>query len=104
MTSRVKSIVPKIGEPDIDESYIRQQDAVLLETLLIDWTMTAVNDGLALALSYMKEVEGWGGGVARYFTDWTAAGLPRPKLEETPGFFKVVLSGRRRRMCHRMSL
>ena len=90
MTSRVKSIVPKIGEPDIDESYIRQQDAVLLETLLIDWTMTAVNDGLALALSYMKEVEGWGGGVARYFTDWTAAGLPRPKLEETPGFFKVV--------------
>ena len=48
------------------------------------------NDGLALALSYMKEVEGWGGGVARYFTDWTAAGLPRPRLEETPGFFKVV--------------
>ena len=48
------------------------------------------NDGLALALSYMKEVEGWGGGVARYFTDWTSAGLPRPKLEETPGFFKVV--------------
>ena len=90
MTSRAKSIVPKIGEPDIDESYIRQRDAVLLETLLIDRTMTAVNDGLALALSYMKEVEGWGGGVARYFTDWTAAGLPRPRLEETPGFFKVV--------------
>lgn len=54
------------------------------------------NDGLALALSYMKEVEGWGGGVARYFTDWTAAGLPRPKLEETPGFFKVVFDRKRR--------
>ena len=54
------------------------------------------NDGLALALSYMKEVEGWGGGVARYFTDWTAAGLPRPKLEETPGFFKVVFDRKRK--------
>ena len=27
-----------MGEPDIDESYIRQQDAVVLETLLIDRT------------------------------------------------------------------
>ena len=54
------------------------------------------NDGLALALSYMKEVEGWGGGVARYFTDWTAAGLPRPKLEETPGFFKVVFERKKK--------
>ena len=45
MTISAKSIVPKIGEPDIDESYIRQRDAVLLETLLIDRTMTAVNDG-----------------------------------------------------------
>ena len=54
------------------------------------------NDGLALALCYMKEVEGWGGGVARYFTDWTAAGLPRPKLEETPGFFKVVFDRKKK--------
>ena len=54
------------------------------------------NDGLALALSYMKEVEGWGGGVARYFSDWTAAGLPRPKLEETPGFFKVVFDRKKK--------
>ena len=54
------------------------------------------NDGLALALSYMKEVEGWGGGVARYFSDWTAAGLPRPKLEETPGFFRVVFVRKKR--------
>ena len=29
MAIRPKSIVPIIGEPDIDESYIRQQDAVL---------------------------------------------------------------------------
>ena len=35
---RAKSIVPKVGEPDIDESYIRQQDVVVLETLLIDRT------------------------------------------------------------------
>ena len=28
--------------------------------------------------------------VFREVTDWTAADLPRPKLEETPGFFKVV--------------
>ena len=199
-----KSIVPKVGEPDIDESYIRQQDVVVLEMLLIDRTMTARNggspvnikwavddyakeypdgtgygceeqiaidaisggdgkdlkvvtprvkkrkeeqerrtaqkaevftpswicneqnnlvdeawfdrkdklfnkpkqaehgyskirnDGLAQALSYMKEVEGWGGGVARYFSDWTAAGLPRPKLEETPGFFKVIFDRKKK--------
>ena len=103
MATRPKSIVPIIGEPDIDESYIRQQDSVLLATLLIDRTMTAEhgyskirNDGLALALSYMKEVEGWGGGVARYFSDWTAAGLPRPRLEETPGFFKVVFDRKKK--------
>ena len=45
MATRPKSIVPKVGEPDIDESYIRQQDAVLLKTLLIDRTMTALNGG-----------------------------------------------------------
>ena len=45
MTISAKSIVPKSGEPDIDESYIRQCDAVLLETLLIDRTMTAENGG-----------------------------------------------------------
>ena len=60
MATRPKSIVPIIGESDIGESYIRQQDSVLLATLLIDRTMTAEhgyskirNDGLALALSYM---------------------------------------------------
>ena len=26
---RPKSIMPKVGEPDIDESYIRQQDVIL---------------------------------------------------------------------------
>ena len=119
MAIRPKSIVPIVGEPDIDESYIRQQDVVLLKTLLIDDDRLEItspgglvrdmtieqaehgyskirNDGLALALSYMKEVEGWGGGVARYFTDWTAAGLPRPKLEETPDFFKVVFDRKKR--------
>ena len=30
------------------------------------------------------------------FTDWTAAGLPRPKLEETPGFFKVVFDRKKK--------
>ena len=43
MTIGVKSIEPIVGELDIDESYIRQCDALLLETLLIDWTMTAEN-------------------------------------------------------------
>ena len=33
MVTRPKSIVPIIGEPDIDESYIRQQDAVQAEKL-----------------------------------------------------------------------
>ena len=47
-----KSTVPICGEPDIDESYIRQCDSVVLRTL--------------------------------------QASLPRPKLEETPGFFMVV--------------
>ena len=45
MAMRPKSIVPIIGEPDIDESYIRQQDVSLLKTLLIDRTMTAQNGG-----------------------------------------------------------
>ena len=33
---------------------------------------------------------------ARYFSDWTAAGLPRPRLEETPGFFKVVFERKKK--------
>ena len=39
MATRPESIVPIIGEPGIDESYIRQQDATVLETLLIDRTI-----------------------------------------------------------------
>lgn len=50
--TRFRPLEPIMGEPGIDESYIRQQDAVVLRTL--------------------------------------QASLPRPKLEETPGFFKVV--------------
>ena len=45
MTIGVKSIEPIVGELDIDESYIRQCDALLLETLLNDRTMTAENGG-----------------------------------------------------------
>ena len=52
MAIRPKSIVPIIGEPDIDESYIRQQDAVVLETLLIDRTMTALNGGSTVNIKW----------------------------------------------------
>ena len=47
-----RSIVPIIGEPDIDESYIRQQDVVLLKTLLIDRTMTALNRGVPVNIKW----------------------------------------------------
>ena len=36
MAVRAKSIVPKVGESDIDEPYIRQHDVVVLETLPIE--------------------------------------------------------------------
>ena len=52
MASRPKSIVPIIGEPDIDESYIRQQDDVVLKTLLIDRTMTALNGGSTVNIKW----------------------------------------------------
>ena len=47
-----RSIVPIIGESDIDESYIRQQDVVLLKTLLIDRTMTALNRGVPVNIKW----------------------------------------------------
>ena len=40
---------------------------------------------LAAALEYMKDVEGWGGGVSRYFEKWDELGLPPPKVEELDG-------------------
>ena len=52
MAIRPKSIVPIIGEPDIDESFIRQQDVVVLETLLIDRTMTALNGGSTVNIKW----------------------------------------------------
>ena len=52
MVTRPKSIVPIIGEPDIDESYIRQQDDVVLKTLLIDRTMTALNGGAEVNIKW----------------------------------------------------
>ena len=36
------------------------------------------NMGLAAALEYMKDVEGWGGGVSRYFEKREELGLPPP--------------------------
>ena len=52
MAIRPKSIVPIIGEPDIDESYIRQQDDVVLKTLLIDRTLTALNGGATVNIKW----------------------------------------------------
>ena len=52
MVKILRSIVPIIGEPDIDESYIRQQDVVLLKTLLIDRTMTALNRGVPVNIKW----------------------------------------------------
>lgn len=49
---QLESIVPIIGEPDIDESYIRQQDAVVLEMLLVDQTMTALNGGKPINIKW----------------------------------------------------
>lgn len=49
------------------------------------------NMGLAAALEYMKDVEGWGGGVSRYFEKCAEFGLPPPKVEELEGgFFRVT--------------
>ena len=39
----------------------------------------------------MKDVEGWGGGVSRYFEKGEELGLPSPKVEELEGgFFRVT--------------
>ena len=49
------------------------------------------NKGLAAALEYMKNVEGWGGGVSRYFEKCKELGLLPPKVEEMEGgFFRVT--------------
>ena len=53
------------------------------------------NHSVGLALEYMKEVEGWGGGVSQYFSDCEAFGLPRPYVGEEAGFFKVVFYRKR---------
>ena len=44
-TSDFRPLEPIAGEPDIDESYIRQCDPVVLQTLLIDRTETHLNKG-----------------------------------------------------------
>ena len=53
------------------------------------------NFGIGAALEYMKEVEGWGGGVSRYFESCEKLGLPLPIVEETAGCVKVVFLRRR---------
>ena len=43
------------------------------------------------AIVNMKDVEGWGGGVSRYFEKCAELGLPPPKVEEIDGgFFRVT--------------
>ena len=37
----------------------------------------------------MKDVEGWGGGVSRYFEKCDELGLPPPKVEELDGALQV---------------
>ena len=54
------------------------------------------NHALGMALEYMKEVEGWGGGVSRYFTACAALGLDKPFVGEEAGFFKVVFYRRKK--------
>ncbi len=54
------------------------------------------NKGLAAALECMKDVEGWGGGVSRYFEKCAELGLPQPKVEELDGgFFRVTFCRKR---------
>ena len=54
------------------------------------------NKGLAAALEYMKDVEGWGGGVSRYFEKCAELGLPQPSVEELDGgFFRVTFYRKR---------
>ena len=43
--------------------------------------------------SISPDVEGWGGGVSRYFEKCAELGLPQPKVEELDGgFFRVTFS------------
>lgn len=53
------------------------------------------NHSLGLVLEYMKEVEGWCGGILRYFTACEDMGLPKPFVGEEVGFFKVVFYRRK---------
>ena len=45
------------------------------------------NNALGRGPEYMKDVEGWGGGVSRYFEKYDELGLPSPKVEELDGGF-----------------
>ena len=53
-----------------------------------------IAQGENVALEYMKEVEGWGGGVSRYFESCERMGIPLPIVEEAAGCVKVVFRRR----------
>ena len=54
-TSDFRPLEPIAGEPDIDESYIRQCDPVVLQTLLIDRTETHLNKGTPVNIKWATE-------------------------------------------------
>ena len=85
-SKRSRLLVPNIlvdgFERDIQESCIYARAPEILEALLVDRTMTAVDPEHRVHHAALY--------------DWTAAGLPRPKLEETPGFFKVVFDRKKK--------
>ena len=85
-SKRSRLLVPNIlvdgFERDIQESCIYARAPEVLEALLVDRTMTAVDPEYRVHHAALY--------------DWTAAGLPRPKLEETPGFFKVVFERKKK--------
>ena len=54
-TTNFRPLEPIAGEPDIDESYIRQCDPVL-QILLIDRTMTALNRGTPVVTEQCKKM------------------------------------------------
>ena len=54
-TTNFRPLEPIVGEPDIDESYIRQRDPVVLRTLLIDRTETYLNKGTPVNIKWATE-------------------------------------------------
>ena len=82
----LRSIVPIIGESDIDESYIRQRDVVVLKTLLIDRTMTVEVRGKPCEGCDKGDVKKHNGIRCRVM-DWE---IGRPVLFMPPFEFKTI--------------